>query len=78
MAINLKATPLSAKRIDDIEKEMHAKGYLVLDYVMPPETVDTDVTCPVCGENLSLYMAGNSHQIKCKTDSCVVITFRGL
>jgi len=78
MATNLKAIPLSAKQIDDIEKAMQDRGYFLPGYVMPARTVDTDVACPVCGDGLSLYMSGNSHQIKCRTGSCVVINFRGL
>ena len=78
MAINLKSVPLSTKQVDDIEKAMLEKGYFLPGYVTPARTVDTDVACPICGEDLSLYMSGNSHQIKCKTSPCVVINFRGL
>jgi hypothetical protein len=61
-----------------IEDVMYEKGYLTYEYIHPEKTVETDVACPVCGENLILFSCGNSYQISCKSDSCVVMTFRGL
>ena len=63
---------------DSIEKAMYERGYLTNDYIVPAKTIETDVPCPVCKESLILYVSGDSHQIKCKTNSCVTITFRGL
>jgi C4-type Zn-finger protein len=64
--------------MDAIEQAMYDKGYLTNNYIAPAKTIETDIRCPVCGEPLTLYVSGNSHRIKCKTDSCVMITFRGL
>jgi len=78
MAINANYVDISLAERDAIENEMYEKGYLKYEYVIPPKTMETDVKCPVCGENLILYKSGNSYRINCKTDSCVMMSFRGL
>ena len=69
---------ISIKEFDAIEEAMIERDYFAHEYVRPPRTVATDVKCPVCGGDLSLYLSGNSYQIKCGTNSCVDISVRGL
>ena len=78
MAINVEAADISVEVHDAIENEMYDKGYLTYEYVVPPRTLITDVQCPVCGENLTIFTSGNSYRISCKTDSCLIMSFRGL
>lgn len=78
MAIKEKFVDISIEEHDTIENEMYEKGYLTYEYIATPKTIVTDVACPVCGEELTLYVSGNSYRIECKTDSCVIISFRGL
>ena len=78
MAVKTKFTDISIDEHDAIENEMYEKGYITYEYVVPAKTIETDVACPVCGEVLTLYVSGNSYRINCKTDSCVIISFRGL
>ena len=78
MVVKEKSVNLSIEEHDAIENEMYDKGYLKYEYVFPAKTMETDVKCPVCGNNLTLYVSGNSYRINCKTDSCVIISFRGL
>ena len=78
MVTEIKSTSMSIEEEDAIENEMYERGYLTHEYIVPAKTMETDVVCPICGENLTLSVYGNSHQIKCKTDLCTVITIRGL
>jgi hypothetical protein len=78
MDFKTKFTDISIEEHDAIENEMYEKGYLTYGYVVPAKIIDTDVSCPVCGENLTLYVSGNSYRITCKSNSCVVLSFRGL
>lgn len=78
MVTQIRTIPISIEDTDAIEQAMYDRGYLSNNHITPAKTVETDVLCPVCGEPLVLYVSGNSHRIKCKTDSCVMITFRGL
>ena len=78
MAINVGASDISIEIHDAIENEMYDKGYLSYEYVVPPRTIKTDVLCPVCGEALTIFVSGNSYRINCKTDSCLILSFRGL
>lgn len=36
------------------------------------------VVCPRCGKLLQFIEIGNSGQIKCETEGCLVATWRGL
>ena len=78
MAVNIKPTDISIEIHDAIENEMYEKGYITDEYVVPARTTETSVLCPVCGEYLLLYLSGNSYRVNCKTDSCIVMSFRGL
>jgi len=78
MAMTKNKAAISMEEFDAVEEAMIEKGYFAHEYVRPPRTVETDVKCPVCNRDLSLYLSGNSHQIKCNTDLCVDISVRGL
>jgi len=78
MAINVDSSDISIEVHDAIENEMYEKGYLTYGYIDPPRTIITDVLCPVCGESLTIFTSGNSYRINCKTESCLIISFRGL
>jgi hypothetical protein len=78
MAAKTKYAPISVEETYAIEKAMVDRGYLTHEYVVPAKTVETDIPCPICGENLSLYISGNSYQIDCKAEPTVISTCRGL
>ena len=69
---------ITIEEIDKIENTMIEKGYLPYEYNIFEKTIETDVMCPACGENLMLFVKGNSYQITCKIDTCIKITFRGI
>ena len=78
MGIDVGSTDISIEVHDAIENEMYEKGYITYEYVVTARTIMTDVLCPICGEELALFLSGNSYRISCKTDSCLVMSFRGL
>ena len=78
MAINVESVDITIELHDAIENEMYEKGYLNYEYVVPSKTIVTDVQCPVCGETLNIFISGNSYRVYCKTESCLVLSFRGL
>jgi len=78
MALNKNHATISIEEHYAIENEMYERGYLAYEYANPAKTVETDVLCPVCGEHLNLYASGNSYRVSCKTDSCMIMSFRGL
>jgi hypothetical protein len=69
---------ISVEEFDAIEDAMIERGYFAHEYVRPSRTVETGVICPICNRDLMLYLSGNSHQIKCNTNSCMDINVRGL
>ena len=73
-----KSIKISLEDFLQLEKIMYEKGYLTHDYVLPGKEVETDVECPVCGENLNVYTRGHSYRITCTTTNCVNESFRGL
>ncbi len=36
------------------------------------------VLCPRCGKELGYRSVGNSYEVKCPTEGCIVMTCRGL
>lgn len=58
------AIKYSEKEISALEKKM-----------VNPTAV---VVCPRCGEELSYRAVGNSCEVKCPTEGCIVGTSRGL
>lgn len=36
------------------------------------------VLCPRCGKELAYRAVGNSYEVKCPTEGCLVMTCRGL
>ena len=64
-----------------IENEITKRGYMppvIHEYIKPAKNIETDINCPVCDGYLILYLAGLSYQIKCKSESCLNISVRGL
>ena len=62
----------------DLEDALVENGYLLGGYIMPPRIIQTDVKCPVCFDEVELYLTGDSYQIKCPTKNCVNINVRGI
>ena len=73
-----KSTKISLEKFLQLENILYEKGYLTYDYVLPGKEVETDVECPVCGKNLTVYTRGHSYRIICTTKNCIDETFRGL
>lgn len=42
------------------------------------EHPDREVLCPRCGKHLNYRRIGNSVEVKCETENCLVDTIRGL
>lgn len=38
----------------------------------------TEKKCPRCGNDIIVEEAGTSYSVRCKTENCIVATFRGI
>jgi hypothetical protein len=54
------------------------KYYNFEQRVYPESSVETDVKCPVCGNNLILTQLDVSCSIVCKTENCLNKSLRGI
>ena len=34
--------------------------------------------CPRCGNNIVVHMNNNSYEVKCNTENCIKVTYRGI
>lgn len=58
------ATKLTKEEIDALEKKA--------------ESPQLSVKCPRCGSELAFRRCGNSYEVKCPTEGCIIETCRGL
>lgn len=38
----------------------------------------TEKKCPRCGNKIIVEEAGTSYSVRCKTENCIIATFRGI
>jgi predicted RNA-binding Zn-ribbon protein involved in translation (DUF1610 family) len=71
MAVSVLTNAFTKRQRDMIENLITDMGYIKHENAYPPREIVTNVVCPVCGENLILWLAGNSYQVDCKNDGKV-------
>lgn len=61
-----------------IDRQLREKGISHGEYIEKATDVETDVKCPICGNNFIYSSLANSREIRCKTENCLKRTLRGI